>query len=219
MGDDSISSRPFNERKLDEFVSSKIENLVTQDNIPPITVQEVVELIDRLSCSKATGPDAICVKILQLVSPVFCHPLTKLLNLSIAKGIFPSKWKIARVTPLYKAGPHKLRPISVLSVLSKIFEKHVAKSLMGHLVNNQLLYKLQSVFRAGHSNESPLIKLTDQILFNMDQDKSGMVFIDLRNAFDVVDHQLLLTKLRLYRMGDSAPIWSKILMNGRLRTE
>ena len=90
---------------------------------------------------------------------------------------------------------------------------------MGHLVNNQLLYKLQSVFRAGHSNESPLIKLTDQILFNMDQDKSGMVFIDLRNAFDVVDHQLLLTKLRLYRMGDSAPIWSKILMNGRLRTE
>ena len=61
MGDDSISSRPFNERKLHEFVSSKIENLVTQYNIPPITVQEVVKLIDRLSCSKATGPDAIPV--------------------------------------------------------------------------------------------------------------------------------------------------------------
>ena len=66
---------------------------------------------------------------------------------------------------------------------------HVAKSLMGHLVNNQLLYKLQSVFRAGHSNESPLIKLTDQILFKMDQDKvTGMVFIDFRKALDIVDH-------------------------------
>ena len=93
MGDDSISSRPINERKFDEFVSSKIENLVTQDNIPPITVQEVVELIDRLSHLKATGPDAISVKVLKLVSPVFCQPLTKLLTYLYLTGSSPVNGK------------------------------------------------------------------------------------------------------------------------------
>ena len=68
------------------------------------------------------------------------------------------------------------------------------RTRISSLVNNQLLYELQSAFRAGH--EISLIKLTDQILFNMDQDKvTGMVFIDFLKAFDVVDHQLLLTKL------------------------
>ena len=66
---------------------------------------------------------------------------------------------------------------------------HVAKSLMGYLVNIQLLHELQSAFCAGNSTESALIKLTDQILFKMDQDKvTGMVFIDFRKALDIVDH-------------------------------
>ena len=66
-----------------------------------------------------------------------------------------------------------------------------------------LLYKLQSAFHAGHSTESALISLTDQILFNLDEDKlSGMVFVDFRKAFDIVDHQLLLGKLCLYRVSD-----------------
>ena len=66
-----------------------------------------------------------------------------------------------------------------------------------------LLYELQSAFRTGYSTESALISLTDQILFNLDEDKlSGMVFVDFRKAFDVVDHQLLLMKLHLYRVSD-----------------
>ena len=69
---------------------------------------------------------------------------------------------------------------------------------MDYLVKTGLLYELQSAFRAGHSTESTLISLTDQILCNLDEDKlSGMVFVDFRKAFDVVDHQLLLTKLHL----------------------
>jgi retron-type reverse transcriptase len=87
----------------------------------------------------------------------------------------------------------------VLSVLSKLLEKHVTVSFMDYLVTNGLLYDLQSGFREGHFTETALIKLTDQILFDLDQDKViGMVFVDLKKAFDVVDHHLLLTKLRLY---------------------
>ena len=117
--------------------------------------------------------------------------LSRLINLSIQSGYFPTKWKMARVTLLFKHGAQdcqeNFRPISVLSILSKVCEKHVAASFMDYLVNTGLLCELQSAFRAGHSTESALISLTDQILFNLDEDKlSGMVFVDLRKAFDVL---------------------------------
>ncbi len=108
------------------------------------------------------------------------------------------------------------QPISVLSVLSKILEKHVAKSLMNYLVNNNLLYELQSAFREGHSTESALIKLTDQILSNMDQDNvTGVLFIDFKKAFDIVDHQIMLKKLKLYRASESTLQWFKSYLTNR----
>ena len=93
----------------------------------------------------------------------------------------------------------------MLSILSKVCEKHVAAS-----------FTLQSAFRAGHSTESALISLIDQILFNLDEDKFfGMVFVDFRKAFDVVDHQLLLTKLCLYRVSDPSLSWFESYLSGR----
>ena len=87
---------------------------------------------------------------------------------------------------------------------------------MDYLVKTGLLYELQSAIRAGHSTESALISLTDQVLFNLDEDKlSGMVFVDFRKAFDVVDHQLLLTKLRLYRASDSSLSCFESYLSGR----
>ena len=92
----------------------------------------------------------------------------------------------------------------MLPVVSKIFEKHVAKSLMRlmtYLEQNKLLYKCQSAFRDG----TALIKLTDEILSNMDKDNvTGVVFVDFKKAFDVVNDQLLLKKLELYRVSNKA---------------
>ena len=127
------------------------------------------------------------------------------------------KW---RVTPLLKDGAQdcrdNFRPISVLSILSKVCEKHVAASFMDYLVKTGLLYELQPAFHAGHSTESAVISLTDQILFNLDEDKLfGMVFEDFRKAFDVVDHQLLLTKLRLYRVSDPSLSCFESYLSGR----
>ena len=87
---------------------------------------------------------------------------------------------------------------------------------MDYLVKTGLLHELQTTFRAGHSAESALISLTDHILFNLDQDKlSGMVFVDFRQAFDVVDHQLLPTKLRLWRVSDPSLSWFESYLSGR----
>ena len=95
--------------KLEYFVSSRLDNYITQFNIPAITTQQTLRLIVSLPNGKATGPDGASVR---------------LFNLSLVKGYFRSKWKIARVTPLHKDGPRDCkddyRPISVLSVLSKL---------------------------------------------------------------------------------------------------
>jgi len=144
------------------------------------------------------------------------RPLCKLLNLSISTNSFPNHWKIAKVTLLHNGGArndsNNYRPISVLPILSKILEKHVASALSVFLRDNNLLYELQSVFRSGHSTETALIRLTNQILKNM---VNGLVFIDFRKAFDVTDHELLFKKLSIYGATPSSVAWLKSYLSER----
>ena len=159
-------------------------------------------MISKILVNKATGHDGLSVKILKLIAPSFIHPLCRLLNLSIATNTFPDKWKVGQVTPLHKGGQHRernnYRPISVLPILSKIIEKHVANSL----------YELQSAFRSGHSTETALIRITDEILFKMDNDEvTALVFVDFRKAFDVINHNLLLKKLSVYGNSLDSVAW------------
>lgn len=75
---------------------------------------------------------------------------------------------------------------------------------MNYLAHSELLYDLQSAFCEGHSTESALIKLTNKILFSLDRDEvTGMIFVDFGKAFYVVNHQPLLSNLRLYNASDS----------------
>ena len=103
------SSVSFDSSKLEEFVSSTVDNFVTRFNIPLITVQETQKFIDNLSSSKATGADEVSVKVLKPVSPVFVQPLTRLINLSTQSDCFPNKWKMAHVTPLFKDSAQNCR--------------------------------------------------------------------------------------------------------------
>lgn len=84
-------------------------------------------------------------------------------------------------------------------LFSKVFERHIATSLRSHLKENNLLYGLQSGFRKSFSTETALIRLLDQLLFDLDENRvSGLVFVDYRKAFDLIDHNILLNKLYSY---------------------
>ena len=92
----------------------------------------------------------------------------------------------------------------------------MASSLSVFLRVNNLLYELQLAFRSGHSAETALIRLTDQILKNMDNDVvTGLVFIDFRKAFDVIDHELFLKKLSIYGATPSSVAWFKSYLSER----
>ena len=153
---------------------------------------------------KAAGSDGISARILKIAAPVISLPLSRLINHCIDTGTFLSAWKTAKVKPLYKGQGSKddknnYCPISVLPLLSKIFEKHVHQALYSYIRNNNLLYTLQSSFPRSYSMETALIRVMDQLLSDMDKDQvSGLVVVDYTKAFDLIDHDTLLSKLQAY---------------------
>ena len=115
----------------------------------------------------------------------------------------PSALKLVRVTFVHKSGPasdpNNFRPITVLPIISKLRERHICTHLMLYLCSFNLIVSTQSGFRPHHSTESILIKMTVDWLETTDQGlHTGVIFLDLRKAFDVVNHDLLVAKLQLY---------------------
>ena len=107
---------------------------------------------------KATGTDGIDARIFNAAAPAISTPLSRLINHCIDTSSFPSIWKLAKVTPLYKGQGKKddmnnYRPISVLPLFSKVFQKHINQALYSYLKESKLLYSLQSGFRKSHSTE------------------------------------------------------------------
>ena len=131
---------------------------------------------------------------------------------SIKSGQFPSLWKIAKLYPLLKKGvAHDMdnyRPLSILCAASKIIEKHVHNHLYGFLTNHSLLCTCQSAFRKCHSCQTGLTKLVDSWYTALNNgDLVGAVMIDLRKAFDLIDHKVLLKKLSLYGCSLNTVAW------------
>ena len=141
------------------------------------------------------------VKFVQLCKKIISNPLKLIFNQAIATGEYPDKLKIAKVLPIHKNGATNIlsnyRPISVLSVLNKIFEKLLYKRLYKFLNKHKVLYKYQFGFRQGHSTSHALIEIMDSVKSSIDNDEYVCgIFLDLSKAFDTVNHEILLKKIR-----------------------
>ena len=204
--------------ELEEFCKNK--NPHVNFKIPNITIYEVNKLINGLKNTKAIGPDEIPVNILKISLPFILEPLTFVYNLCIDKQYFPSQFKEAKVIPIPKTKdtthPRNLRPISLLPILSKPLEIHIHKHMNQHLEKNDLLHKYQSGFRKKHSCHTALTNLTDRWLHAINKSELvGTIFLDFKKAFDLVNHNILIDKLKLYFPNSSIVNFTKSYLTNR----
>jgi hypothetical protein len=185
-----------------------------------VTKGTVIKYLNKLGANKATGLDGIPARFIKDSVHNISEPLTHIINLSIITGIVPDDLKSARVVPLYKknnkteAGNY--RPVSILSVVSKVLERIIYDQVESYLTENKLLYTHQSGFRRKYSTDTCLLHLTDFIKFEMDKGNYvGMVLLDLQKAFDTVDHDVLLMKLEAMGFSSDVTHWFRSYLSSR----
>ena len=161
---------------------------------------------------KGTGLDDIQALFLKSAATPLSDSIVRICYLSIQLGVFPHMWKHAKVIPLHKkksqGDVNNYRPISILPIASKILEKHVSVHLYRYLSSHDLLNKRQSGIRANHSRKSALTLMTEEWLSALfTRNQVGLLLVDLCKAFDLVNHDILIEKLKLSKCSEKTQHW------------
>ena len=185
-----------------------------------ISENAVLKAISRLKSKKSFGLDGISSYILKIAGSVVSKGLANIFNISISTGTFPDSWKIANVAPIFKEGSKSeignYRPISILSTVARVFERLVYDQLSSYMEKNKYLSKYQSGFRKFHSTVTSMLRNSNDWLLNMDRGNyNGVVFFDIKKAFDTVDHEILLCKLNKYGISGVELSWFKSYLSDR----
>ena len=197
-------------------------DLKTVNNISDIhiDVSEIMDIIKILDPNKASGPDFISHKMLKICPEKISTPLMLIFDKSLQQCKYPSNWKIANVTAIFKkvdsSVPSNYRPISLISCVGKIMERVVYKYVYNHHHENELFYKYQSGFLPKHSTVHQLLEIYDCILNSLEKkEKNCFVFCDFSKAFDKVWHRGLLHKLKAYGITGNLCNWFESYLHGR----
>ena len=195
------------------------------EHFEPVT-EEFVKKLCLSSSPKTCELDPIPSSLLCECIDVLLPYITHAVNDSLMSGSFPSIFKSAIVRPLLKKPSldrdslKSYRPVSNLSFLSKIIEKAVLSQLLSHLQQNNLLNPHQSAYRKCHSTETALLKIVNDILLGLDENKlSVLALLDLSAAFDTIDHHILLHRLSVsFGIQQCALSWFKSYLANRTQT-
>ena len=206
-----IDAAPVNIRPLSRF--------------EPITLEETSKMLRKSAC-KSCDLDPIPTSMLKEYGKDTVPIITIIINASLNEASVPGNLKQALLTPtikkqdIDKESVSNYRPISNLPFISKLIEKTVSKQLHNHQRINNLCEKLQSAYKEGHSTETALVKVHNDISLALDKNKSViLVLLDLSAAFDTVDHDILIKRLEtLFNIKDNALEWFKSYLTNRHQT-
>ena len=188
----------------------------------PINEYEICSIVSRFKPKSSKGYDGISNDFLKKIVNCIKLPLCIIFNKSIESGIFPDLMKTAIVKPLFKSGDTECcdnyRPISLLPVISKVLEKNIYYRVVDHMETNNILYPKQFGFRRKHSMTDAIsIFLSDLLKGGDEQMNVISIFIDLKKAFDTVNHTLILDKLIQLGIEDTNLNWFKSYLTNRIQ--
>lgn len=190
------------------FHSNLVNNGTTLKWIPDRSLfikqtdtEEITKIINNLKTNASAGYDNIKVKVIKRLKAVLAPTIAKIINNNIKQGIFPDELKVARITPLYKGGNkqdlNNYRPVSVLPVFSKIYEKVIHQRLITFLEDIKFLKAGQNGFRERRSTLTAATDLLSFIYGNLEKKRNvSSLVLDFRKAFDIIDHGILLKKMK-----------------------
>lgn len=188
--------------------------------IEAILPEDLISIIKSLKNNTAPGYDGISATMLKEISENILDVLLHIINLSFQSGVFPDKLKHAVVIPIYKTGSrvqcNNYRPISLLSCFSKVFEKIMKQKIINFLNKVNFFSSNQFGFRSGLDTEQALLNFMSNVYEGLnDGNPTSGLFLDIKKAFDTVDHNILLHKLFQCGIRGSAHNWFKSYLLGR----
>ena len=176
--------------------------------------------LQNLDPTKAHGPDGFPSRILKECAYQLAPSLLYLFTKSLRLSQIPAEWKLANIIPLHKKGAkdhvENYRSISLLSIISKTLERCVLNQLSNRLQTE--IHSAQYGFVSGRSSTAQLLSTLQTIGKNLDKGlQTDVVFMDISKAFDTVNHNRLLQKLRDFGLSGSLLLWFKNYLSGRFQ--
>ena len=215
---DQISDPPLTTTKNNIKITHNPHSIFMTPAVP----QDIARVIKSLKNKKSYGYDGISTNVIKFVSSIIANPLSHIINASIFAGTFPDSLKPTIVKPLHKKNSKEeianYRPIALIPVFSKIFEKVIYESFLSFLTKFNILCDEQKGFRKNKNINMAIYDLINKIMVNVDKKiPICTIFTDMTKAFDYVNHQTLLAKLEAYGIRGNALCLIKSYLSGRLQ--
>ena len=210
--DFQVKSELFNSRFSKQCSLLKNESQISSSRLPHTNTcfstvrfseNDILNVIRKLDPSNAQGHghDKISIRTLKLSDKAICKPLHMMLTSCLEIGVFPIHWKKANIVPIHKKQSKQLvkiyRPVSLLLICGKIFERLIYDEVYPYLIDNNLISSHHSVIKGGDSCINQLLSITHEMYKSFDEGfEVCRIFLDISKAFNRVWHGGLIFKLQ-----------------------